>query len=258
MFVELARALSAQGIVCLRFDVGGWGDSPGEARPFEESASDIAMAAAALAKAAGTESRAPVALWIGGLCDGATAAMLALPAVKRQAVEPAGVFLLNPWVRSDASLGEAMIRHYYAKRILDPAFWRRLFSGRVPLRNLIKEPCRYWRAASKVHAGAGTREPDDASAHGQSQPTTAPNANDLATTFIRCREAFKGQVVTVLSGNDLTAAETETLIAANPRWQRGLDSGKATVMRVAEADHTFSAEMDWALVSGWMGQRILR
>ena len=258
MFVELARALSAQGIVCLRFDVGGWGDSPGEACPFEQSASDIAMAAAALAKAAGTEARAPVALWIGGLCDGATAAMLALPAVQRQAVEPAGVFLLNPWVRSDASLGEAMIRNYYARRILDPAFWRRLFSGRVSLGNLVREPWRYWRAASKVSAAASTPEPADASTREQNQTTTAPNTNDLATTFIRCREAFTGQVVTVLSGNDLTAAETEALIAANPRWQRGLDSGKAAVLRAAAADHTFSADRDWALVSGWIGQQILR
>ncbi len=237
LFVELARSLAEQGIAVMRFDVGGWGDSPGEARPFEQSADDIAIAARTLAQLVSAGVSQSAELWVGGLCDGATAVMLALPAMEQKNTVPTGLFLLNPWVRSEASLGEAMVRTYYARRILDPAFWKRLFSGRVSLANLIGEPLRYLRAAARAKQRSSTEARETGS---QPKMSDTSHAIDLPTKFINARENFTGRVITVLSGDDLTAAETVALMDSDPRWQRGLESKNGLVIRAPGADHTFS------------------
>jgi exosortase A-associated hydrolase 1 len=256
MFVELARSLAAHGIVTLRLDIGGWGDSPGSPRAFESSASDIAIAARTLAHAAAGPSQRAVSLWVGGLCDGASAAMLALPAIESAGLSPAGVYLLNPWVRSDASLGDAMIRNYYAKRVLDPELWRRLFTGKIGLKNLLLDPIRHLSA--KLLAGRGRHpapEADPSRTSGNALPA-ASNAGDLPSTFISCRETFKGRVATVLSGADLTAAESESLISANPRWKRGLQGKGAEILRIPDADHTLTRPDHWTLATTWLAKQI--
>ena len=139
MFTDLARMLASDGVSSLRFDVGGWGDSPGEPLPFESSDLDVMAALVQLSD----ELRAPSRLWVLGLCDGASAAVLALPALRAVGVEPAALCLLNPWVRTEASLSEAMVRTYYAKRIFQKEFWGRLLTGKVSVGSLIREPLRH-------------------------------------------------------------------------------------------------------------------
>src|SRR5690606_21765248 len=116
MFVSLARELAAAGIASLRFDCGGWGDSPGEPLPFEESAGDIAAAAAAFRAELEPDTR----LVIFGLCDGASAAILSLDALREKAIAVDALCLVNPWVRAEAGHAEAMLRTYYLRRILEP------------------------------------------------------------------------------------------------------------------------------------------
>lgn len=295
MFVDLARGLAAQGVASLRFDCGGWGDSPGDAGAFEASAPDIARAAAFLARS--LNSDAP--LWIWGLCDGASAAVLALPAVREAGVSPAALCLVNPWVRSEASLGDAMIRTYYARRILSGEFWGRLLTGKVPLRNLFADPARHLaaklcggRSRAKDGAGVGastgagddppqaqaqaqTQTPALAPAHGQGQAqseaqapapisgTIAPtppvaepprSEPDLPSQLLAQLAAYRGTVLTVLSGNDLTAGETESLMSRDKRWRKRLDR-KGAILRVAGADHTFSQPAHWASVIDWMARK---
>ena len=109
-FVLLARHLAAQGFPVLRFDVRGMGDSEGAQRPFDALTPDIAAAIAAL------QSQQPqvrrVVLW--GLCDGASAALLYLH--ERPDPRVQGLVLLNPWVRSEASLARTHVKHYYRQR----------------------------------------------------------------------------------------------------------------------------------------------
>ncbi|MFO1197176.1 MAG: alpha/beta hydrolase [Burkholderiaceae bacterium] len=271
MFVDLARGLAAQGVASLRFDCGGWGDSPGDAGAFEASAPDIARAAAFLARS--LNSDAP--LWIWGLCDGASAAVLALPAVREAGVSPAALCLVNPWVRSEASLGDAMIRTYYARRILSGEFWGRLLTGKVPLRNLFADPARHLaaklfggRSRASVGAGAdaGTVAGDDpaqAQRPAQAQAPTAPtppvaapsrSEPDLPSQLLAQLAAYRGTVLTVLSGNDLTAGETESLMSRDKRWRKRLDR-KGAILRVAGADHTFSQPAHWASVVDWMARK---
>src|SRR4051794_21287485 len=66
-FVHLARHLASRGIVCMRFDVRGMGDSTGEMQSFEDIQPDIAAAVDVFCSEQKLER---VVLW--GLCDGAT------------------------------------------------------------------------------------------------------------------------------------------------------------------------------------------
>ena len=68
---------------------------------------------------------------------------------------------------------------------------------------------------------------------------------DLPGELLQCLEAFRGQVVTLLSGADLTAAEAESLMARDPRWKRTLDGRRSTLIRIEGADHTFSRPEHW-------------
>ncbi len=241
MFVDLARMLAAQGIAILRFDVGGWGDSPGEPLPFERSDRDIAAAAAFLVR----QASAP--LWLWGLCDGASAAALALPALRAHGLAPRAICLVNPWVRSEASLADAMVKTYYARRVFEREFWRRLLTGQVSLHNLVVAP---WRALiARLGAARGARDAGD---HGTDARN--PAAKDLPELILEQLAGFDGRVLTVLSGGDLTAGETESLIARDARWRERLER-TGELLRVPGADHTFSDPGQWESVARWIAER---
>ncbi len=98
-YVLLARRLCAEGIPAFRFDTRGMGDSDGAFQGFEAIDQDIAAAIDAFQAAeAGLER---VVLW--GLCDGASAAAF----YGHQDPRVAGLILVNPWVRSEATQAEA-------------------------------------------------------------------------------------------------------------------------------------------------------
>jgi exosortase A-associated hydrolase 2 len=278
MFVTLAAGLQARGIASLRIDIGGWGDSLGNALPFEAAGDDIVAAALAL------RARLPQApLWLFGLCDGASALALALPALRRAGVPARGLCLLNPWVRSDATLAHAMLSGYYARRLADPAFWGRLLRGRVPWRHLIVDPLRYVGArlglggaparsgkpqpAVPPKAGAGRHGAAPAGAAVTSAAITGPAAAGSAVAGVAAAgpslpqvlldrlEDFDGEVLTVLAGADLTAAETEALLAGEARWRERL-ARRERLLRLPGADHSLSDPAHEQAAIEWLAERI--
>jgi exosortase A-associated hydrolase 1/exosortase A-associated hydrolase 2 len=243
MFATLAAGLQARDMVSLRVDLAGWGDSAGLPGPFEAGSADIVAAAAAL------RARVPDApLWLYGLCDGASALALALPALRRAGLTVHGVILLNPWVRSEATLASAMIGSYYRRRLIDPALWRRLLRGQVPIRHLLLEPLRHLtgRLTGRLARRSGSPKGD---------PQTPASPRSLPQALIDALESFGGEVLTLLGGADLTAAETEALLTADPRWRTRLDR-QGCLLRLPGADHTLSDAATERAAIDWLAERI--
>lgn len=126
----LAQDVAAAGCPVFRFDRRGIGDSSGANGGFEESAEDIAAAAACFRREAG------VARMLGfGICDGATAL-----ALFHRAAGIDALLLANPWIVASAPglPPPAAIRARYRRRLGDPAAWLRLARGDIDLGRLAR------------------------------------------------------------------------------------------------------------------------
>lgn len=220
-FTLLARQAAAEGFACLRFDVRGMGDSPGEARDFEAIHEDIGAAIAALLQARPELKR--VALW--GLCDGASAALLYLQA--RPDPRVAGLILLNPWARSAATLAQTHVKHYYWRRLRQPEFWRKLLLGGVGV------------AALRGLVGNLKLARGKAGASGSLcfQDRMAAGLRD-----------FAGPVRLILSGDDYTALEFIGHANQSPAWSGLLTRPGLQRDDLPAADHTFSQSAHQALM----------
>ncbi|MBV8036906.1 hydrolase 1, exosortase A system-associated [Roseateles sp.] len=212
-FTLLARHLAANGFAALRFDYRSMGDSPGEARDFLGVDADIAAAITALLAARPALKR--VVLW--GLCDAASAALLYLESTRDARV--AGVALLNPWVRSAATLAQTHVKHYYWRRLREKEFWLKLLKGGVGAKALMT-----LAGNLRLAQGAGK-------APGQS------SFQDRMATGLR---GLGCPALLILSGDDYTAREFSMYAQGSPAWKGLLDGPSLQLEAYAEADHTFS------------------
>lgn len=225
-FVTLCRELAAAGVAALRFDVRGMGDSQGTPRNFEAIDEDIAAMAAALRQHCPQLEH--LVLW--GLCDGASAALMYCDSHADHGV--AGLVLLNPWIRTPASQARTRVKHYYTRRLRDPAFWRKLLHGGVGLAAL-REVVRNL-AHSRAHRSNGQA------------PAAAARVLPYPDRMARAWHAFKGPIALILSGNDYTAKEFLEYIASAPDWQQALAGANLLRTDIVSADHTFSRADDAA------------
>jgi exosortase A-associated hydrolase 1 len=212
-FTLLARELAECGIPVLRFDYRGMGDSEGEARNYEHIDADIASALGQFFAA--VPQLQELVVW--GLCDGATAA--AFYAYKDSRIR--GLILLNPWVRTEASLARTTLRHYYLARLRDPAFWRKLASGTFSPLGTLRS---LRRLAGSARADGGTSDA------GGGAPQRMFDA----------LSRFRGRTLIILSGDDLTAREFEALQNSSPGWRQLSRAASVRQVQVAQANHTFS------------------
>lgn len=208
-FLHLSRRLAAFGWPVLRFDYRGMGDSEGAPRSFETVSEDIAVAVDALQQQTGVRQ---VVLW--GLCDGASAALMHAPADPRIR----GLVLANPWARGAESFASAQLKHYYARRVLDPAFWRKLLGGGVKLRASLAE------FIARL---------------GQARAPARPAA-DFRQRMLDALARFDGRILWLLSGRDLTAQEFLTWIAQSGAASQLTAEGRRRT-DLPDADHTFSS-----------------
>jgi exosortase A-associated hydrolase 1 len=218
-FLLIARVLAAAGYHAMRFDYRGMGDSTGVQRDFEAVGSDIAAAVDAFMVACPGLER--IVLW--GLCDAASASLLYVHAYKDERLK--GLVLLNPWVRSEVSLARTHIKHYYAQRLLQREFWRKLVRGRLGL----------GRALGDLLGSLNRAR----------QAATPTNREQSFQEKMCCALAeSKLPALLILSGGDYTAKEFIEATKIDSKWQEVLTQQRVTTHQVADADHTFSSK-EW-------------
>ena len=245
-FTLLARQLAARGIPCLRFDYRGMGDGGGAPHTFDIVADDLRAAIDAFQAA--LPGLREVVLW--GLCDGAAAALFYAHCDARVA----GLVLLNPWARSSAGLARATLKHYYWQRLRDPAFWRKLGSGRLALGASLASLLGLLGAARRGAAPAAEPAAPQAPAARPRDGRPAPRRPALHARLLDGMQRFRGRVLFIFSGADLTAQEFLDMCKASRSWQRLL-AGPAVQQRTLDgADHTFSRRAWRDQVADWTGE----
>lgn len=235
-FVHLARALAAAGHAVLRFDVQGMGDSTGDPKGFERITPEIGAAIDTLQRHAPQVRQ--VVLW--GLCDGASAALLYLD--DRADARVRGLCLLNPWVRSEASLARTHVKHYYLQRLGQREFWGKLLRGGVgggALRDLVLDV-----------------------RHAAPREGQAAAGGSFAARMFDAWARFDGPILLVLSTRDFTAKEFSDRVASVARWRTIVGSADVERHRLAGADHTFSSTTAKEAVAchstAWLAHRLVR
>lgn len=217
-FLLLSRALASAGYPVMRFDCCGMGDSSGELADFQGLNGDISAAISAFQQQCPKISN--VVLW--GLCDAASASLLYWDATHDSRV--AGLVLLNPWVRSEATLARTHIKHYYGQRLLQVEFWRKLLTGNLGVGRALGG-----LVASFVRA----------------RRTSSSTAGDAVLPFqkkmIRALNEFRGQILLILSGDDYTAKEFIEAIQTDSTGAAALENSCLRRVDIDGADHTFSS-----------------
>ncbi|MEZ5529348.1 MAG: hydrolase 1, exosortase A system-associated [Porticoccaceae bacterium] len=220
-FVVLSRQLAKQGIPVLRFDHRGTGDSGGNYRGFMDMSDDIHAAIDTLCE------RFPdikqIMLW--GECESATAAAFYAQTDPRVS----GIFMVNPWIRTEAGQAKTYLKHYYWNRLRDPKFWQKIRSGEFSLLRSVKDWFSLLSRARKDSA-------DSAKALQENDMTALP----LPERLTRSLQQFPGKIYILTSGFDYIAQEFNDFIASSPLWKKsGLDE-RITFSEMTDADHTFS------------------
>ncbi len=217
-FLHLARRLAAAGYPAMRFDYRGMGDGGGAIRPFDQVGEDIGAAIDAFQRCCPPVRR--VILW--GLCDAASAALLYVEASGDERV--AGLVVLNPWVRSETSLAQTQIKHYYGQRLLKREFWLKLFRGQLAITQSLRS---LLRAAITARRGRGTKV----------------SRQCFQERMAAGWRHFSGRLLLVLSGEDYTAKEFLEFVRTSPAWTGLLEASNVRRVDLDDADHTFSSEV---------------
>lgn len=232
-FLLLSRCLAAEGYPVLRFDYRGMGDSDGAMRQFDEVSEDLRAAADAFQRACPSVRR--VVVW--GLCDAASAALLYVQTTRDPRI--AGLVLLNPWVRSDVSLAQTHIRHYYGQRLLKKTFWIKLLSGKLQFFKSVRD----FLGTAMQARGLSVRAYDE-----------SRSFQDRMAEGLR---QFPGGVLLILSGQDYTAKEFVEYAGSNAAWFGLIATGSIHRVDLPDADHTFSASAQRSAVEDetlrWLG-----
>jgi len=219
-FVLLGRTLAPRGAAVLRFDCRGMGDSDGNFPGFEWIEPDIAAAVDFILRKFASIQQ--VILW--GLCDSTSA----ICEHARRDPRISGIVMLNPWVRTEAGHAQAQLRHYYLRRVLEREFFQKVLRGEfkalASARELLISVGRALGVLSRNRTERASREPE----------------RSLVERMGDNLLPYRGLVLLIISGRDLTAREFDAAARLSRAWRTILGDRRLTRHELAEADHTFS------------------
>lgn len=233
-----ARALAAAGYPVLRFDYRGMGDTAGEFRGFTDVDEDIRCAVDKLC--AEHPELDELVLW--GECDAVSAILFyaGLDARVKSAV------LLNPWVRTESLQAQAVLKHYYWQRLMQPSFWRKVLTGGF-------NPLTSARSALGLMRQARAGKAAVAKTAAAPQQARIDRNQPLPQALLQGVQRFRGRLMLVMSGRDLIAREFDAVLAASPAWREALEQRQTRRHDLPEGDHTFSSAamrqqvLDWGM-----------
>jgi exosortase A-associated hydrolase 1 len=211
------------------------GDSEGNTRTFEEMEDDLRCAIDTFFK----EMPPLRELVIWGLCDAASAAVFYAYMDPRVT----GLILLNPWVRTNEGSAKVYLKHYYASRIFQREFWGKVLSGNFNYSDAARSLAKIVSQALSGKKRIAVNATDRASGRSFSDGLPARMLYGLGN--------FKGKVLLITSGKDLTAQEFLSLVNSSPEWQKLLDSPRVSRLDFPEANHTFSRRAWRDTVADW-------
>lgn len=219
-FIVLSRQLASHGVPVIRFDHRGTGDSSGEYRGFLDMEDDIRNAIDTLCERFPHITR--VMLW--GECESASAA--AFYAHTDPRVQ--GVFMVNPWIRTESGQAKTYLKHYYWNRLRDPRFWQKLKSGQFSILRSLRGWFRLLINARKDNH------------HSESASERELAALPLPERLTKSLQVFDGEVYILTSGKDYIAQEFKDFTMKSPLWKNSGLNERILFSDMTDADHTFS------------------
>lgn len=223
-FVNLGRRLASRGIPVLRFDHRGTGDSAGEYRGFEDMDDDIGVAIETLLNEFPKLEK--IALW--GECESASAAAF----YAHNDTRISGLFMVNPWIRTEAGQAKTYLKHYYWNRLRDPKLWKKVKSLEFSFFKSAKDYLQLRSIAKKQLTNTA-----------KEQHPSFSNL-PLPERLTKSLQLFGGETFILTSGNDYIAQEFKDFIATSKVWIKSDINNKAVFQDIAGADHTFS-KTEW-------------
>ena len=220
-FVVLSRRMAALGMPVLRFDHRGTGDSGGDYRGFLDMEEDITAAIDALFKKFPHLKK--VVLW--GECESASAAAFYAHTDPRVS----GIFMVNPWIRTQSGQAKTYLKHYYWNRLRDPALWKKIKSGQFSIFRSLKA---YFQLL--IHAGESSKNKHHKAEHQDLSSLPLP------IRLTRSLKLFSGELYILTSGNDYIAQEFNDFTSTSPEWKSSGLNDKILFNEMIDADHTFS------------------
>lgn len=220
-FVVLSRRMAELGMPVLRFDHRGTGDSDGDYRGFLDMEEDIAAAIDTLFKKFPHLTK--VVLW--GECESASAAAFYAHTDPRIS----GIFMVNPWIRTQSGQAKTYLKHYYWNRLRDPKLWKKIKSGQFSIFRSLKA---YLQLL--IHAGESSKKKHHKAEHQDLSSLPLP------IRLTRSLKLFSGETYILTSGNDYIAQEFNDFTSTSPEWKSSGLNDKILFNEMTDADHTFS------------------
>lgn len=224
-----ARHFADDGVAVLRFDYRGMGDSGGEYRGFEFIDADLR---AAVDQLLGEQPQLESVVMWGG-CSAASAILM----YAWQDPRVSGWIISNPWLMEPQNQARSLLKHHYAKRLVDPAFWRAVFTGGVRIGSAVKG------LVETIIARLRTSRPSQNDDGEQGGVTQRP----LSERMLVGLQSFQGKGLLLGSGG-IVGEEFEEQLRASAAWAKAAARTNYQRLVLEKAGHTFADKLSQDMV----------